>query len=74
MYLLRKNRDTHLRPKSSFLENASEHLWVQVIVLLKLAADSVENRKEAQDDRLSQEMEKTENLDSGFLQLRCGLL
>lgn len=47
---------------------------MQVIVLLKLAADSVENRKEAQDDRLSQEMEKTENLDSGFLQLRCGLL
>ena len=43
---LEKQRRMYL-PKSSSLENVIEHLCVQVTVLPKLAADSVENKKEA---------------------------
>lgn len=45
MYLLWENREAYI-PSSLSLGNVIEHHCVRVIVLPKLAADSVENRKE----------------------------
>lgn len=65
MYLLRENRKAYI-PSSLSLGNVIEHHCVQVIVLPKLAADSVENRKEVG----GQEMEKAEVSES-YIPCNC---